>query len=99
MLPVGVKYSAAYARGAWTYRPVAEVGYVWNLGGRAVDQTVSLDGTTNGFTYDVTDHGSFIGKVGLEATKGDITYGLSYEYQKGSSVQSNRYDAKINFRF
>lgn len=99
LLPVGVKYSAAYARGAWTYRPVAEVGYVWNLGGRAVDQTVSLDGTTNGFTYDVTDHGSFIGKVGLEATKGDITYGLSYEYQKGSHVQSNRYDAKINFRF
>lgn len=94
-----MKYSADYEHGDWTYRPVAELGYVWNLGGNAVDQTVSLDGTAAGFQYDVTDRGSFIGKLGLEATKGDVTYGLSYEYQKGSSVQSSRYDAKVNFRF
>lgn len=99
LLPVGVKYSADYEHGDWTYRPVAELGYVWNLGGNAVDQTVSLDGTAAGFQYDVTDRGSFIGKLGLEATKGDVTYGLSYEYQKGSNVQSSRYDAKVNFRF
>lgn len=99
LIPVGVKYSADYKQGTWTIRPVAEFGYVWNTGDRSVDQTVSLDGTANGFSYDVTDSGSFIGKVGIEATNGTITYGLDYEYQKGDTVKSNRYGGHINFKF
>lgn len=99
LLPVGVKYSADYKQGNWTIRPVAELGYVWNTGDRSVDQTVSLDGTANGFSYDVTDSGSFIGKLGIEATNGTITYGLDYEYQKGDTVKSNRYGGHINFKF
>lgn len=99
LIPVGVKYSADYKQGNWTIRPVAELGYVWNTGDRSVDQTVSLDGTANGFSYDVTDSGSFIGKVGIEATNGTITYGLDYEYQKGDTVKSNRYGGHINFKF
>lgn len=99
LIPVGVKYSADYKQGTWTIRPVAELGYVWNTGDRSVDQTVSLDGTANGFSYDVTDSGSFIGKVGIEATNGTITYGLDYEYQKGDTVKSNRYGGHINFKF
>lgn len=33
------------------------------------------------------DKGSFIGKVGLEAEKGHMTYGVSYSYQKGAMLK------------
>lgn len=52
LLPVGVKYSADVKAGGWTIRPIAEVGYVWNMGDRDATQTVSLNGTSNGFGYE-----------------------------------------------
>ena len=41
LLPVGVKYSADVKAGSWTIRPIAEIGYVWNMGDRDATQTVS----------------------------------------------------------
>ncbi len=58
LLPVGIKYSADIKNGSWIIRPLAEVGYVWNLGDRDGIQTVSFNGISNGFGYDVTDTGS-----------------------------------------
>lgn len=81
LLPVGVKYSADVKAGGWTIRPIAEVGYVWNMGDRDADQTVSLNGASDGFGYDVTDSGSYIGRFMVEAEKANVTYGLGYEYQ------------------
>lgn len=98
LVPLGVKYSANFQRGNWNVLPIAELGYVWNSG-RSVDQTVSFGGVANGFTYDLTDRGSFIGKLGLEATNGDVTYSLGYEYQKGSSVKANRFRGGVNLKF
>lgn len=98
LVPLGVKYSANFQRGNWNVLPIAELGYVWNSG-RSVDQTVSFGGVANGFTYDLTDRGSFIGKLGLEASNGDVTYSLGYEYQKGSSVKANRFRGGVNLKF
>ncbi|WP_443682670.1 autotransporter domain-containing protein, partial [Phascolarctobacterium succinatutens] len=75
LLPVGVKYSADVKAGGWTIRPIAEVGYVWNMGDRDATQTVSLNGTSNGFGYDVADNGSYIGRFVVEAEKANVTYG------------------------
>lgn len=99
LLPVGVKYSANVAAGGWTIRPIAEVGYVWNLGDTDAVQTVSISGTGNSFSYDVTDSGSYIARLALEAEKADVTYGLAYEYQKGDSVKANRFTANVNWSF
>ena len=99
LLPVGVKYSAEVKAGSWTLRPLAEVGYVWNMGDREATQTVSLNGASDGFGYDVTDSGSYIGRFGIEAEKANITYGLGYEYQKGDSVKPNRWTANLNWSF
>lgn len=99
LLPVGVKYSADVKAGGWTIRPIAEVGYVWNMGERDATQTVSLNGASNGFGYDVADNGSYIGRFVVEAEKANVTYGLGYEYQKGDSVKANKWMANVNWSF
>ena len=99
LLPVGVKYSADIKAGGWTIRPIAEIGYVWNMGDRDATQTVSLNGASNGFGYDVADNGSYIGRFVVEAEKANVTYGLGYEYQKGDSVKANKWMANVNWSF
>lgn len=99
LLPVGVKYSADVKAGSWTIRPIAEIGYVWNMGDRDATQTVSLNGASNGFGYDVADNGSYIGRFVVEAEKANVTYGLGYEYQKGNSVKANKWMANVNWSF
>ena len=99
LLPVGVKYSADIENGDWTIRPVAEFGYVWNMGDRNANQTVSLNGASDGFGFDVADSGSYVGRLAIEAEKANVTYGLGYEYQKGDSVKTNKWMANINWTF
>lgn len=99
LLPVGVKYSADVKAGSWTIRPIAEIGYVWNMGDRDATQTVSLNGASDGFGYDVADNGSYIGRFVVEAEKANVTYGLGYEYQKGDSVKANKWMANVNWSF
>lgn len=99
LLPVGVTYSHETKTGDWTVRPLVEAGYVWTAGDRSTNQTVSLNGTTDGFGYNVADSGSFVGRFVLEAEKANMTLGLGYEYQKGDSVKANRLMANVSFSF
>ena len=99
LLPVGVTYSAEVQSGDWTVKPIAEVGYVWTMGDRDTDQTVSLNGAADTFGFETADSGSFIGRLGIEAEKADVTYGLSYEYQKGDTVKANKWMANLTFSF
>ena len=99
LLPVGVTYSAEVLSGDWTLKPIAEVGYVWTMGDRDTDQTVSLNGASDTFGFETADSGSFIGRLGIEAEKADVTYGLSYEYQKGDTVKANKWMANLTFSF
>ena len=99
LLPVGVTYSAEVQSGDWTVKPIAEVGYVWTMGDRDTDQTVSLNGANDTFGFETADSGSFIGRLGIEAEKADVTYGLSYEYQKGDTVKANKWMANLTWSF
>lgn len=99
LLPVGVTYSAEVQSGDWTVKPIAEVGYVWTMGDRDIDQTVSLNGASDTFGFETADSGSFIGRLGIEAEKANVTYGLSYEYQKGDTVKANKWMANLTFSF
>ena len=99
LLPVGVTYSAEVQSGDWTVKPIAEVGYVWTMGDRDTDQTVSLNGASDTFGFETADSGSFIGRLGIEAEKSDVTYGLSYEYQKGDTVKANKWMANLTWSF
>ena len=99
LLPVGVKYSADMLKGDWNIRPVVEIGYVWNMGERNANQTVSLNGASDGFGFDVADSGSYVGRIAVEAEKANTTYGLSYEYQKGDNVKTGKWTANISWTF
>lgn len=99
LLPVGVTYSAEVQSGDWTVKPIAEVGYVWTMGDRDTDQTVSLSGASDTFGFETADSGSFIGRLGIEAEKADVTYGLSYEYQKGDTVKANKWMVNLTYSF
>ena len=74
LLPVGVTYSAEVQSGDWTVKPVAEVGYVWTMGDRDTDMTVSLNGAADSFGFETADSGSFIGRLGIEAEKADVNF-------------------------
>ena len=99
LLPVGVTYSAEVQSGDWTVKPIAEVGYVWTMGDRDTDQTVSLNGASDTFGFETADSGSFIGRLGIEAEKSDVTYGLSYEYQTGDTVKANKWMVNLTWSF
>lgn len=99
LLPVGVTYSCEAQKGDWTIRPVVEAGYVWAMGDRDTNQTVSLNGAANGFGFDITDSGSFISRFAVEAEKANVVYSLGYEYQKGDTVKANKWMANMTFTF
>ncbi len=99
MLPIGVKYSADIKSGSCTFRPVAELGYVWNMGDRSGTQKVGWNGASDSFGYDVADRGSWFGRLAFEVEQNNLTYSLGFEYQKGSSVKSNRWVASLNWSF
>lgn len=100
LLPVGLKYSADIKNtNGWTMRPVMEFGYVWAFGDTDANQTVSLNGASNSFGYDVTDSGSYVGRFMLEAEKANISYALGYEYQKGDDVKADKWMFNVNWKF
>lgn len=99
LLPVGVTYSCEAKKGDWTIRPVVEAGYVWAMGDRDTNQTVSLNGAADGFGFDTTDSGSFISRFAVEAEKANVVYSLGYEYQKGDTVKANKWMANMTFTF
>ena len=99
LLPVGLRYSLTSQHGNWTIKPIAEAGYLWTLGDRDGTETVSLDGQASAFGFDLADSGTYYGRLGVEAQKGDITYSIGYQYQKGDSVRSNTWMAAVRYKF
>lgn len=99
LLPVGVTYSCEAQKGDWTIRPVVEAGYVWAMGDRDTNQTVSLNGAADGFGFDTADSGSFISRFAVEAEKANVIYSLGYEYQKGDTVKANKWMGNMTWSF
>lgn len=99
LLPVGVSYSTEIKYNDWTVKPMAEVGYMWTMGDRQTDQTVSLYGAADSFGFDVADNSSFFGKLGVTAENDKIAYGIAYQYQKGDTVDANQWIANVEFKF
>ena len=102
LLPVGISIShESVTAGGWKVRPTADIAYVWNLGDKntAMDITVPGVNATDRLGYDIMDSGFFVGKLGLEAEKGDWTYGLGYACQKGSHAQNSKFMLNVTYSF
>lgn len=99
LLPIGVDYSLHLNRGSWDVKPYAGLSYILTMGDRNADQTVSFGTASDVFSYDVADAGSFLGKVGVTASKGACTFGVGYAYQTGSSVDSSTWTLQASYAF
>lgn len=102
LLPVGISIShESVTAGGWKVRPTADIAYVWILGDKntAMDITVPGVNATDRLGYDIMDSGFFVGKLGLEAEKGEWTYGLGYACQKGSHAQNSKFMLNVTYSF
>ena len=102
LIPVGVslRQENTYENG-WKVTPKADLSYIWAIGDTDSSMTVSIPGITNvsSMNYTVMDNGSFLGTLGIEAEKGDWTYGLSYSYQKGEYQRSDKWFVDVRYSF
>ena len=100
LIPVGVslRQENVYENG-WKVTPKADLSYIWALGDTDSSTTVSSGAGSNPFEYTVMDNGSFLGTLGIEAEKGDWTYGLSYSYQKGEYQRSDKWFVDVRYSF
>ena len=99
LLPVGVDYSLQVHSGSWILKPYAGLSYIWTMGDRNANQTVTYGIATDGFAYDISDAGSFLGKLGLSASKGDYSFGVGYTYQNGSTTDSHTWTVQASYAF
>ena len=102
LLPVGVSFRQenVYDSG-WVVTPKVDLSYIWAFGDTENEMTVRTPDVTEAarLGYTVMNDGSFLGSIGLEAEKGDWTFGVAYSYQKSSDSRSDRWyvDAKYSF--
>ena len=85
----------------WMIVPKADLAYVWAAGDTDSKIDVAISGLTETSTVgcNVMDDSSFLGVIGVEATKGNWTYGLRYSYQKGDAQQSQKYYVDVKYKF
>ena len=100
LIPVGVslRQENTYENG-WKVTPKADLSYIWALGDTDSSMTVTTGAASDPIAYTVMDNGSFLGTLGIEAAKGDWTYGLSYSYQKGEYQRSDKWFVDVRYSF
>ena len=99
LLPVGVDYSADIDHGSWKLRPYIGAGYIWTMGDRNGDQTISYGNATDTIAFDTADSGSFLAKAGITADWNTFSFGIGYAYQKSDNVKNNVWMANASFKF
>ena len=102
LLPVGVSFRQENVYdGGWVVTPKVDLSYIWAFGDTENEMTVRTPDVAEAarLGYTVMNDGSFLGSIGLEAEKGDWTFGVAYSYQKSSDSRSDRWyvDAKYSF--
>ena len=102
LLPLGVSVKQEVANdNGWVVTPKVDLSYIWAFGDTDNNMTVAIPGVsaTSRLGYTVMDEESWLGVVGLEAAKGDWTFGVSYSYQKGDHSENEKWyvDAKYSF--
>lgn len=97
-MPLGVSYKLETTHGAWTYAPVVTLGYRFVFGDDNIDETLSYDGVGSTFGTDVGED-SFFTRVGFEAKKDNLGFGVHYGYERGSNTEANQWGINCSFFF
>lgn len=88
------------AKSGWAFKPVAEIGYIFNIGNRSAE-TKYITATSRAFNteYDVVDSGTYYGKLGFRVAKKNFFIGADYNYQKGSTTKNSRWNVNLGWSF
>lgn len=97
-MPVGVNYKYEVANGAWTYAPTVTLGYRFAFGDDSVDETLRYDSGIGSFGTEIAED-SFFNRIGFEAKKDNIGFGVHYGYERGSNTEANQWGINCSFFF
>lgn len=97
-MPVGVNYKYEVANGAWTYAPTVTLGYRFAFGDDSVDETLRYDSGAGSFGTEIAED-SFFTRIGFEAKKDNIGFGVHYGYERGSDTEANQWGINCSFFF
>lgn len=97
-MPVGVNYKYEVANGAWTYAPTVTLGYRFAFGDDSVDETLGYNGVGSTFGTEIAED-SFFTRIGFEAKKDNIGFGVHYGYERGSDTEANQWGINCSFFF
>lgn len=97
-MPLGVSYKLETTNGAWTYAPVVTLGYRFVFGDDSIDERFSYNGVGSTFGTDVGED-SFFTRVGFEAKKDNLGFGVHYGYERGSNTEANQWGIDCSFYF
>lgn len=97
-MPLGVSYKLETTHGAWTYAPVVTLGYRFVFGDDSIDESLSYNGVGSTFGTDVGED-SFFTRVGFEAKKDNLGFGVHYGYERGSNTEANQWGIDCSFYF
>ncbi|MBQ0108109.1 MAG: autotransporter outer membrane beta-barrel domain-containing protein, partial [Phascolarctobacterium sp.] len=100
-IPVGLQISAEFAMSEsdWTFRPVLEGGYVWNLGDRDGNTKIGYMDAYDSVGFETSDPGQYFIRAAMQFAKADFTCEVGYRYSKGKSVRDNRWNVNMNYAF
>lgn len=97
-LPIGVSYRHEVNSGDWTYAPVVTLGYRFAFGDKDIDETYGYNGVGDTFGTDIAES-VFFGRLGFEAAKDNVSFGVHYGYEKGSDTKSNQWGVNLAYHF
>lgn len=97
-MPVGVNYKYEVANGAWTYAPTVTLGYRFAFGDDSVDETLRYGSGAGSFGTEIAED-SFFTRIGFEAKKDNIGFGVHYGYERGSDTEANQWGINCSFFF
>lgn len=101
-LPIGIGFTSSHnEKNGWKLKVNGDFSYINILGSRTNHMSVSVPDVNafDNISYDTTEKGFFLGHIGVQAEKDNISYGLGYSYHKGNSNESNRFMANFNLHF
>ena len=101
LLPVGVALrNETVTKSGWTITPKAELAYIFAFGDKDTDVDVDLGtGSASPLFYTVTDDGSWLGSLAVEAKKDIWTFGAGYSYQKGDDTKNEKWFVNASYAF
>ena len=99
--PVGVTLSKDFAFADWNVKPMADLSFIPAAGDKKTESTVRFSGVdaVDSFKTRIMDSTSWAGTIGVQAEKGDLSFGLNYGVQASSHETDQNVQLKLGWKF